>query len=138
LNLYEAIGKALGVDEPETDEAPKAAAPKHGPAKFGWITEGRANSQERRRNVAARRRQNAKHRRDWMLNERRVSALRGQLEVLDDPNASAILKRNAVEGILTKFETIDAARDHYASLAEERRRLAKQQRAQRLAQSVGA
>lgn len=55
---------------------------RNGPARFTALSQGRAESRDRRRREAAQRKVNVKHRRRWIGEQRGRAVLRGQLQAL--------------------------------------------------------
>lgn len=75
-----------------------------------FATSGRSASMQRRRAKAQVRKQNVVARRDWMRANRDLSRLRGQLEVIGNPElANTPLYENAMTGLFDGYGAVVAA-----------------------------
>lgn len=111
---------ALKPDEELTPfEYHKRYAPKHGPARFRYVTAGQQRRATTRAQNAYTRKANKRFRRQWMANEAAFHTLRSQLALIVDRPNSALVP-GVVRVLEQRYGSIEDAVEHYKSLAAER------------------
>ena len=109
-------------------------APKHGPRKVSYLSQGQYSRLVKRGAASQQRKATRRFRRQWMANELAVAKLRGQLETvaaIKTPSGrylvgqSGELMRITHEHLEKVYGSVEAATEHYLALVAERRRVAK-------------
>lgn len=104
-------------------------APKHGPRKVRYFTNGQMRRMVVRQQKAQTRKANRRFRRQWMANQQAVANLRGQLQVVGaipfyDPDVvvsqDAPLHKACVKVLVERYGGVAEALEHYQAIEAER------------------
>jgi hypothetical protein len=106
-------------DELSPFEYHQRHAPKHGPVKPRFLSNGQLRRMHERGVKAQRRKTNKRFRKQWVENEQAFFRLHGQVQLLDQRPTSPLVP--GVERVLEeRYGSVDAAREHLQGLLRER------------------